>query len=183
MKIVSGEFKYRKIEIPNNIRPTTEKVREAIFSILNNYIYEAIVLDLFAGSGSLGLESLSRGSRKCYFNEYNKGVLNILKKNINECKALGRSEVFNYDFKRCIKMLPEKLDIIFLDPPYKDGYNEGWYQDSFKLIEENNLAKNDTIIVAEHLEKYNLEEKYGSFVRLKIKKYGTIGVDIYKYQK
>ena len=82
MKIVSGEFKYRKIEIPNNIRPTTEKVREAIFSILNNHIYEAIVLDLFAGSGSLGLESLSRGSRKCYFNEYNKGVLNILKKNI-----------------------------------------------------------------------------------------------------
>ena len=80
-------------------------------------------------------------------------------------------------------MLPEKLDIIFLDPPYKDGYNEGWYQDSFKFIEENNLAKDDTIIVAEHLEKYNLEEKYGSFVRFKIKKYGTIGVDIYKYQK
>ena len=72
MKITSGKYKYRNIEIPKGIRPTTEKVREAIFSMIMQWLPDAEVLDLFAGSGAMGLEALSRGAARCYFVEVNR---------------------------------------------------------------------------------------------------------------
>lgn len=183
MRIVSGEYKYRKIEIPKEIRPTTEKVREAVFSILSFKVEESVVLDLFAGSGSLGLEALSRGVAKCYFNENKKNILEILKQNIHSCRAEEKSIVMNSDFRQSIGMINDKLDIVFIDPPYKDGYNNGWYEKSMKLIEDKGLAKDGTIVVAEHLDKYSLDEEYGSFKMIKNKKYGSIGINIYIYEE
>lgn len=87
MKIVAGEYKYRKIEIPEGIRPTTEKVREAVFSMINFNVPGAKVLDLFAGSGSLGLEALSRGADICWFNEGDRANFRVLKRNSENCKA------------------------------------------------------------------------------------------------
>ena len=69
MKITSGDYRFRKLEVPEGIRPTTEKVREAVFSMIREWIQDSVFVDLFAGSGSLGLEALSRGAAKCYFNE------------------------------------------------------------------------------------------------------------------
>lgn len=181
MRIVSGDYKYRKLEIPADMRPTTEKVREAIFSMIAFDIPEAVVLDIFAGSGSLGLEALSRGAAKCYFNDENRQTYRILKSNIEACKAEAKSILTNSDFRRCLGMINEKLDIVFIDPPYKEGYNNGWYEEAIILLEEYGLIKESTIVVCEHLEKYTLEEKYGSFVREKTKKYGSIGVDIYTF--
>ena len=82
MRINSGRFKYRKLEIPESARPTTEKVREAVFSMLIGKVEGATVLDLFAGSGSLGLEALSRGAEFCVFNEGDRKNYKILKNNI-----------------------------------------------------------------------------------------------------
>lgn len=181
MRIVSGEYKYRKIEIPKEIRPTTEKVREAIFSILSFKVEDAVVLDLFAGSGSLGLEALSRGAARCYFNEHSKNIFRILKENIDTCKASDKSVIINSDFRQCLGMIKDKLDIVFLDPPYKDGYNSGWYENAFNIMEDKELAKDGTLVIAEHLDKYSLKDEYGAFKRIKNKKYGSIGVDIYSY--
>ncbi len=175
MKISSGDYKYRKIEIPEGIRPTTEKVREAVFSMVRDWIPEAVVLDLFAGSGALGLEALSRGAAKCYFNEGDRKNFRVMQNNISNCRADQKAVCSNSDFRQCLGRIPEKLDVIFLDPPYREGY----YDEAFELIEEYELLDEGSIIVAEHLYDNHLPETIGRFSRIKEKKYGTIGVDIY----
>lgn len=176
MKITSGEFKYRKIEIPKDIRPTTEKVREAVFSMLGEQIYGADVLDLFAGSGSLGLEAISRGAANCCFNEISRKNFLLLEKNIKNCNAMDRCRIFNDDFRKCLDNIEVRFDIVFLDPPYAAGY----YDESFQLLQENKLLKKDAIIVAEHLYDNKLQDNYGTISKSKEKKYGTIGVNIYR---
>lgn len=183
MRIVAGEYKYRKIEIPKDIRPTAEKVREAVFSMISERVEGAVILDLFAGSGSLGLEALSRGASRAYFNEERRNVLKILKSNISLCKAEKNSIVINSDFRQCFGMIADKLDIVFVDPPYKEGYNNGWYEKAMQGIEEYGLAKKGTLVIAEHLEKYALDDLYGSFSRKKSKKYGSIGIDVYVHDQ
>lgn len=176
MKISSGEFKYRKLEIPYGIRPTTEKVREAVFSMIASWIPEAVVVDLFAGSGSMGLEALSRGAAKCYFNEGNRANFKVLLGNINNCKAGERAIASNSDFRQCLGKLREKVDVIIMDPPYEES---AYYDEAFALINELELLDEGSIVVAEHLYDNKLLDEYGFLRRIKEKKYGTIGVDVY----
>lgn len=178
MKINAGKFKYRKIVLPDDIRPTTEKVREAMFSMIYGYIDDAVVLDLFAGSGSLGLEALSRGASFCYFNEASRKNLPILKGNIANCEAQSMCKVYNKDFRKCLSSIEPGIDIIIMDPPYASGY----YEEAFEMIEEYELLNPGGIVIAEHLYDNPLQDKYGKLVRDRAKKYGTIGVDIYTYE-
>lgn len=175
MKITSGEYKYRKLEIPEGIRPTTEKVREAIFSMIRDWIPYGICVDLFAGSGALGLEALSRGAARCYFNEGNRKNFKVLKANILNCKAEDKSVVSNNDFRTSLANISEKVDVILVDPPYNDGY----YEEIFHLINKYELMDEGGIVVTEHLNEKPLQESYGRLVRLKQKKYGTIAVNVY----
>lgn len=176
MRINTGRFKYRKIEVPESARPTTEKVREAVFSMLIGRIKGATVLDLFAGSGSLGLEALSRGAEYCVFNEVNRKNYKILKNNIENCKAEEISSTYNNDFRKALVLANREFDIIFVDPPYRGGY----YGEVFELIEEYGLLADDGVIVAEHLNDNLLSDKVLCFNRTKHKKYGTIGVDFFE---
>ena len=176
MRINTGRFKYRKIEVPENARPTTEKVREAVFSMLIGRIEGATVLDLFAGSGSLGLEALSRGAEYCVFNEVNRKNYKILKNNIENCKAEEISSTYNNDFRKALVFANREFDIIFVDPPYREGY----YGEVFELIEEYGLLADDGVIVAEHLNDNLLSDEVLCFNRTKHKKYGTIGVDFFE---
>ena len=105
MKITSGRYKYRNIEIPRGIRPTTEKVREAVFSMINAWIPDAEVLDLFAGSGAMGLEALSRGSARCTFVESNRQNQKVLQQNIDNCNAREISRVIGRDFTAALAEL------------------------------------------------------------------------------
>ncbi len=178
MKITSGEYKYRKLEIPEGIRPTTEKVREAIFSMINPWIPDAVVLDLFAGSGALGLEALSRGAALAYFNEADRRNYKILTSNIMHCQAGDNSHIMNADFRVCLEKLglqKIKLDVILMDPPYAEGY----YEEAFELINEMHLLDEGSIVVAEHLYDNKLSESYGRLHKIREKKYGTIGVDLF----
>jgi 16S rRNA (guanine(966)-N(2))-methyltransferase RsmD len=179
MKITSGEYKYRNIEVPQGIRPTTEKVREAIFSMIREWIPGAAVLDLFAGSGAMGLEALSRGAEKCWFCESNRRNLRVLNSNIANCRAEDRCVVLNCDFHSAFVRIGTPLDIVIADPPYEQI---SYYDDLFIGLEENGLMTDGGIVVAEHLYDNRLSETYGRFTRIKEKKYGTIGVDVYIYE-
>ena len=179
MKITSGLYKYRNIEIPKGIRPTTEKVREAVFSIIRDWLPGAVVLDLFAGSGAMGLEALSRGASKCYFNEINRQNFKVVSSNVANCKAEEASIIENLDYKSCISNKKEKLDIIIMDPPYEEI---SYYETAMRLLEESGLIEDGSIVVAEHVYNNKLLENYGKFIKIKEKKYGTIGVDIFEYQ-
>ena len=176
MKITSGEFKYRNIEVPRDIRPTTEKVREAIFSMVRDWIPDAVVLDLFAGSGALGLEALSRGASKCYFNEKSRANFKILLGNIANCKAEELSIPTNRDYQTCIAGITEPMDVVIMDPPYAEL---DYYDDCFALLQEHELLEKGSIVIAEHLYSNPLQDSYGNLTRIKEKKYGTIGVDVY----
>jgi hypothetical protein len=176
MRINSGRFKYRKLEIPESARPTTEKVREAVFSMLIGKVEGATVLDLFAGSGSLGLEALSRGAEFCVFNEGDRKNYKILKNNIANCKAEEISSTYNNDFRKALILANREFDIIFVDPPYREGY----YGEVFELVEEYGLLADGGVIVAERLNDNELSDNLLGFSRTKHKRYGTIGVDFFE---
>ena len=129
MKITSGEFKYRNIEVPRGIRPTTEKVREAVFSMIRDWIPGACVCDLFAGSGAMGLEALSRGAEKCWFSELSRQNYRVLIANIENCRAQDRCTALNSDYRAAIAKINDRLDIVIVDPPYE---NTDYYPDELR---------------------------------------------------
>lgn len=177
MRIVSGEYKGRRLFMPQDyaIRPTTEKVKEAIFSMIQFDIQDAVCMDVFAGIGNLGLEALSRGASRCYFCDNSRGSLALVKQNIELCKAEDKSVVIPGDYTKTIINLPEKADIIFLDPPYRKGL----MLDCFAKIREADRLAEDGIIVAEHGDREILPETIEGYEKVKEKKYGSIVVSIY----
>ena len=166
MRIIAGDFKGRRLYTPENynIRPTTDKVKEAMFSIIMPYISESICVDLFSGTGNLGLEAISRGASKCYFCDNSRESIQIIKKNIDYCKAGDKSVIKSGDFRKVLESMREKVDIFFMDPPYEAGY----YSDAFEKIAERGLLSDDGIIIAEHRDSLELPDALMGFERKKI---------------
>ncbi len=181
MKITSGKYKYRNIEVPRGIRPTTEKVREAIFSMIMAWIPDAEVLDLFAGSGAMGLEALSRGAARCTFVESNRQNQKVLQANIDNCGAGGVSRVVGRDFTAALSEIAgsdkkTRFDVVIIDPPYE---KTDFYDTAMLLLQEYGLIDSATIVVCEHLYDNKLSDTYQNLQKIKEKKYGTIGVDVF----
>lgn len=175
MRIISGKYKGKKIEGFNidGTRPTMDRVKESLFGSIQNYINESICLDLFAGSGALGLEVLSNGAKKCYFVDNNNIVIKQLNKTINSLN-ITNSIILNMDYKDAFNKLKNdniKFDIIFLDPPYKFNLINNCLEliDNYDLLNENGL-----IICEYETEVFDIR----SFKLLKEKKYGTKKIKI-----
>ena len=180
MRIITGEFKGRRLEMPvgNDIRPTTEKVKEALFSMISGNLYDAVCVDLFSGTGNLGLEALSRGAEKCYFADNSRASLELTKRNIAMCRAEDWSVVIAGDYERALNQIAakgEKIDIFFLDPPYKKGL----YERCFELISTLELLSEEGIIAAEHKAKDEFPDEMAGFAKRKDRTYGSIGITIY----
>lgn len=126
-------------------RPTTDRVKESVFNIISPYLPANCVLDLFSGSGALGIEALSRGSEKCVFVENTKAAMNVTSQNIELAKVDDRAETFLGDAFLYLGRAREKFDIIFLDPPY----NTGMLKRAVNMITQSDLLSDDGIIVAE----------------------------------
>lgn len=173
MRVISGKYKSRKIETlnSNDTRPTTDKVRENIFNILGNV--EGDVLDLFAGSGGLGLEALSRGADAAVFIDGAREAVGILRKNT---KGIGEPvEIFRNDYRRALKALGKRarqFDLILLDPPY----HKNIVSDALAVIDELGILKHDGRIVVET----HRDESYqmSSYENIKETVYGTIKVNV-----
>lgn len=177
MRIIAGDFKGRRLEAPENydIRPTTDKVKEALFSIIAPNLADSVCVDLFSGTGNLGLEAISRGAEKCYFCDNSRTSIGIISRNIKHCQAEEYSTVYGCDFRRALDRINEKVDIFFLDPPYEDGL----YEEAFKLIKSRDLLAEDGIIVAEHRKHQEFPEEISGFELIKQRKYGHIVLSIY----
>ena len=126
-------------------RPTTDRVKESVFNIISPYLPAHCVLDLFSGSGALGIEALSRGSEKCVFVENTKAAMNVTSQNIELAKVADRAVTELCDAFLYLGKAKEKFDIIFLDPPY----NTGMLKRAAELIVQSDLLSEDGIIVAE----------------------------------
>ena len=168
MKVISGKYKGRKIEgfDIEGTRPTMDRVKESLFATIQNYIKESVVLDLFSGSGNLGIEALSEGASYAYLVDKNIKCIKTINKNINNM-GIENVKVLNMDYKLALKQINKKLDLIFLDPPYKTSLIE----DSLKLIDEYDLLSDDGLIVCESddVDKIIYSNKYAS---IKEKRYG-----------
>ncbi len=166
MRIISG--KYRGLKLAEfegeDVRPTADRVKESLFNILYGQISGARVLDLFCGSGNLGIESLSRGASFVHFNDKSAASIGLLKKNLAKLKAENYA-ITNYDFSRCLSD-SDKFDIIFIDPPYRLSVGI----EALELVSKNQLLSEGGIAVFERdrafdsqisgLKKFD-ERKYG----------------------
>lgn len=177
MRVIAGKYKGRKLNTPsgNSIRPTTDKVKEALFSMLSNDIVESRFLDLFSGTGSIGIEALSRGARECVFCDISRESLRLLKENVNHCGIKEGVRIYAGDYRKNLMIQNDKFDIIFLDPPY----DKGMLKECFRLIEECSLLNKSGLIVAEHRKEEELEEDLYGFSKLKERKYGIVKLTIY----
>lgn len=148
MRIISGKARGTKLYTleGENTRPTLDRVKESIFNILQGKIEGAQILDLFSGSGAIGLEFLSRGAERAVLCDKSKEAINIIKKNIEKTHMEKRVQVINTDFENCLEKLKnEQFDIIYLDPPYKTTY----ILQSLEKIIQLNIAKKESQIIIE----------------------------------
>jgi len=180
VRVVSGTCKGRPLKaVPGNTtRPTTDKVKEALFNMIGPYFDGGIGLDLFAGSGGLGLEALSRGLERVIFIDRESKAIQVINENIRACKFEEQTEVYRNDAERALKALIKReitFDYIFLDPPYKK-------QQLVSLMEkmdQQNVVKTNGIIVCEHSFDVELPQSVGQLTQIKHEKYGMIAVTIY----
>ena len=181
MRIIAGEFKGRKLSVPrdDSVRPTAEKVREAVFSMLQNEIPDAVVLDLFAGTGSLGLEALSRGARRVYFTDRDRQSIALVRSNVKACGAEDRSVILCADYASAISRIHDKIHIVFLDPPYKAGLME----DCLTRLADSPLLPEGGLIVAEHGREEVLPDELSCLQRIRDRKYGKVRVSVYEKQE
>lgn len=175
MRVISGTARGKRLNSLEGLetRPTLDRVKEAVFNILQFNIKDKIVLDLFAGSGALGIEALSRGAKKAIFCDKSSKAISIIKQNIEETRLTKKSEILNKDYGEALKKIgkiSEKMDIIFLDPPYKSDY----IVKALGYIVEYELLAEDGIIIAETDDKNKIKdiEKYKELEVYDMRKYG-----------
>ncbi len=171
LKIISGIYKGQKIFLPSSTktRPTTHLVREAVFDMIQFEIPKSIVLDLFAGSGAYGIESISRGATKVIFNDTSSDARRTIKKSLEKLK-IRNYDLFSLDFKSLLASKKgAKFDIIFLDPPYRKSE---YYNEALKLIKQYNLLSNLGHIILEKNNDIDIEIPK-KFIVSKEKKYGS----------
>lgn len=177
MRIISGFAKGRSIDTPkgNSTRPTADRVKESVFSIIQTRIPDSHVLDLFAGSGSLGLEAISRGAKDAVFADKERISFLTVKKNIHDLGFGAQCSVYQYDYRDAIKQLHanhEIFDIIFLDPPYQTGL----LAIAIGEIIGKGLLDDNGIIIVEHLSQDSICSKEGLFIVKDTRNYGNTAV-------
>ena len=173
MRIISGKARGTKLYTleGTNTRPTLDRVKESIFNIIQNEIEGATVLDLFAGSGAIGLECLSRGAKKAILCDRSKEAVEIIKRNIEKTHMEECAKIINTDFETCLEKLKnEQFDIIYIDPPYATDY----IFKSLKKIKEIGIAKKESLIIIETDDEQRILKDIGN-IEIKIvdkRKYG-----------
>ncbi|WFT76943.1 16S rRNA (guanine(966)-N(2))-methyltransferase RsmD [Halobacillus naozhouensis] len=184
MRVIAGIHKGRQLKpVPNHkTRPTTDKVKESVFQIIGPYFEGGQVLDLFAGSGGLGIEALSRGAEQCVFVDQQQKAIQVIHENLETLRLKDQAEIFRTDALRAIKAAGKRgltFQYIFLDPPYKKFS----YEDLLEALIHEGLTDSGTTIVCEHDAAEDIPAQVGQFKLIKSEKYGSnIGVSIFRYE-
>lgn len=159
MRVISGSARGRKLKAPEGMttRPTTDRIKESLFNIIAADLYECRFLDLFSGSGSMGIEAISRGAKKAVFVDNNRNSVSVINENIKATRFEERAEVMCCDVSNAIARLGslgEKFDIIFMDPPY----NKGFIESTLTYIVKANILADDGYIIAEQSQEDKIPE-------------------------
>ncbi|WP_017727185.1 16S rRNA (guanine(966)-N(2))-methyltransferase RsmD [Halalkalibacterium ligniniphilum] len=180
MRVISGEKRGipLKAVAGSSTRPTTDKVKEAIFNIIGPYFDGGLGLDLYGGSGGLGIEALSRGVEKVIFVDQNRKAVETIKDNLRQCQLMDRAEVYRNDASRALKaLLKRQLSFthVFLDPPYAKQK----LASEIAILVNFRLVEHGGVIVCEHGTDVELPEQIGAATRIRSETYGAIRISIY----
>ena len=176
MRIVAGTYRHRKIDYPKNqvTRPTMDKVREALMSSIGININGRVVLDLFAGSGAMGIESLSRGAKVCYFVDNDKEAIKTIKSNLKSLSVKEETHVELCSYQNFLERNKDKkFSLVFLDPPYA---KKEIYEEVMLFLKENDMLTSDAIVVKEADIEMKEDDYFSSYRHYR---YGMIHVNIY----
>ena len=173
MRIISGKARGTKLYTleGENTRPTLDRVKESLFSIIQNNLQDAIVIDLFSGSGALGLECLSRGAQKAYLCDKSPMAIEIIKKNIQKTHMNNNTIVLNIDYKKSIEKINEETDIIFIDPPYKANIAT----DAIEIITNKKILRKNGIIILETDDEKREIEQLKNNIKMEMYDFRTYG--------
>lgn len=182
MRVVAGKAKGLPLKaVPgNSTRPTTDKVKESVFNMIGPFFDGGNALDLFAGSGGLGIEAISRGIDKTVFIDKDGKAVETIRANLEKTRLNLQAEVYRNDAKRAIKILKKndfKARLLFLDPPYH-------ITEAYELMDfaaETGILTEDAIVVCEHEKNVPLKDRTKYFERFKNESYGGIVISIYRY--
>ncbi|WP_204260265.1 16S rRNA (guanine(966)-N(2))-methyltransferase RsmD [Caloranaerobacter azorensis] len=183
MRVITGTAKGHRLKVPKglDVRPTTDRIKESLFNILGNNLEGSVVLDLFAGSGSIGIEFLSRGAKECYFIDNSIISIKAIKENLIKTKLIDKSYVYKNTAEKAIKKLGIRgirFDYIFMDPPYEKGL----VIPTLESIAYQDLLKEEGIIIIEHESKLDLLNEIVSFVKVRENDYGNTKITFYEFR-
>ena len=175
MRVITGKYKGRTLVAPENVaRPTLDRMKETLFNILNAKLQDACVLDLFAGSGQLAIECLSRGARRAILCDNSRDALKAIQSNFAKIGVTPEMEFC--DFRQCLAKINEKLDVIFVDPPYKSDF----YGIVLAEVDNRQLLADDGWVVCEHSATDELPQTVGNLTMFDCRKMGTVKFSFYK---
>ena len=176
MRVITGKVRGRKLVSPEgyDVRPTAEVTKESVFSILNFELEDKVFLDLFSGSGQMGIEALSRGAKKAVFVDNSRMAQRVIMENLNITKLMPQAKVVFMDFKAFLSVNKETFDIAFLDPPYSQNIPAEALPLLAKQMSENG------VIVCETDKREDLPERAGDFSIYRVYKYGRAKVTVYR---
>ena len=178
MRVISGKAKGIVLKTPDGMltRPTADRVKEALFSILQFEIPGAKVLDLFGGTGQLGIEALSRGAKHVVFVDHANTACNLIRENLKRTSLTDQAKVVCADYASYLKSCTEKYDFIFLDPPYAEDFLEN----SLKIITEIDILQSGGIIVTERPLGKALDAEFSGYTRSRDYKYGQTLLSLFR---
>ena len=181
MRIAGGDAKGQRLKgaVSSGTRATTERVRAAIFNILDPEQYKGgRVLDLFAGSGSLGIEALSHGAGSADFVEWDRRQSAVITSNLESTGFSSQGHVHRLDVLQALQTLPGRYDLVLLDPPYKMGRLDSLLD---KIASQPGLIVDDGVVIAGHSKREDLKETYGSLRLTSHRRYGDNVIDFFVY--
>lgn len=184
MRIITGSAKGTKLKGPrgSDTRPTSDRVKESIFNIMGNIIIDAKILDLFAGTGNLGLEALSRGAENAVFIDHNANSVEVIKDNAVHTKLLSKTEIFKNDvFKGMNKLeqLHRRFDLIFCDPPY----NKGLVNQVLAKLDNSTLLTPEGFVMIEYSQHEPINQEWQTLQVKRVEKYGETMVGFWRRNK
>ncbi|MNN03466.1 Ribosomal RNA small subunit methyltransferase D [compost metagenome] len=184
MRVVSGSARGRNLKaVPGmGTRPTTDKVKEALFSMIGPYFDGGHVLDLFAGTGGLGIEALSRGMDLAVFVDLEYKSIEVVRANLKATGLDGKAEVYKNDAERAIKALSKrekKFDLVFLDPPYRMKHGD----QLMETMDQLDLLSDGATIVLEYESSFAYPDAFGKFTEVRKAEYGETALSIYTYNQ
>ncbi len=180
MRVTGGTGRGRRLKVPSGsrVRPTSDKVKQALFNILGDRIVDAAFLDLFAGAGGIGIEALSRGARRVVFVDSSRESIDVIKHNIEQAEFGDRAKTVLSKVESFLRKQPGSYDIVFLDPPYAEEL-----QPLLELIIAAGVVQTDGIVIAEHFKKQPSPDEAGPLSLYREARYGDTVLAFYTINK